>query len=1096
MKRKEKQQDPWTLVREGRLKDITDWLHGNIAPMTSFNINSVEKESGQTLLATAIDAVPTPIRTGVQEDMAFVYTIRLLCEAYEADLSFPCGEKKHTAAHRAVLKKNIDVLRYIVCNRQSPFCKDIDGLDPYSLAKKLGYTDGVKLLEKEMEKRGLQPSLLPTKSTANVREGKLPNDSVMSSLRSPTLARDRSQRTPRKNMPSIKNADNGSRDMESSLERRWKANDRGLAQKVSSTASALDSSRFQRSHSSENLSPLSLAGRCPLSKVRTFITTLCSPKSLPALIQQESSEFIKLCGTTTDISFFQIRDMFVNRKPIGYLLRFRGLIPYIIRGNTYHAPTVVLAYYPKAIYEKEDANYAVSPSSILSGRIGAPSKSPPAEGKGNSIRSSFTQLYNFSSSENDYRSYFYPRFRTFLDKNNLSKYCLNARASIYLDPFSGAFLPSASDHMFASLALYVKYGVIRCFEAIPPMVVSESSASLPECVPLSVRNAWEMIRVGSTVTKKDNSSCLPFIFYPVLRMFFHPVTNYSSSLPVTLKSRSGVPVLETYLYPHPYPEKICFLSPLTGKQLRPCKSLVDEHEGKPIPPPPLSLLLPFTFARYPCWTPSCDVGDNSFIEQHHYPASGGSQYREVLEHQLGASSFDILRSFQIYQDLSYFADGMLTYNPENQTIEGFLPIVGTRPMSVLVNRIDNLEDFALTALGSAIRRAGYDTLTTARSHPSFGTSPPSTNTLVGNRMNTVVKNVSTFRRTSLTKTTPVFHLEVENVERLCNIKVRIEFKNNMPSGSPLTTKGPGCCDLSPFDFPPRIFFPDAAHSSTFSSSSANLTKKCFETVLLNSQTGELNPVFVLIPPSEETEEGLASESSMSSALALPRRDRGSAGSAKKIGMLSRNSAPTTNYIRLLDPAKWREQSRPLLTLLAALRDLVTQLLKHMSTRTGDDALVKPQNAAAKGPNEGDVRSNLVASKNTSSLDTFFLGNASNDEGKKSGEAKNSTTATAKNSGDLCPPSESTIQGKCIFCLSGSKEVVYKPCYHLASCKKCAAEHCLLELKATNQYLVSNVSAASSSTENQSQGCDLKESLSSWRCELCMKPIAGLCEVYL
>lgn len=1096
MKKKEKRQDPWTLVREGRLKDITEWLHANTAPMGSFSINSTEKESGQTLLITAIDAVPTPIRTGVQEDMAFVYTIRLLCEAYDADISFPCGEKKHTAAHRAVLKKNIDVLRYIVCNRQSRFCKDTDGLDPLGLAKKVGYTDGVKLIEKEMEKRGIQPSQF-LRSPTNAVEAKLLNESGTTPLRSSKPTRDRSQRTPQKSMASARRGENSGRDVEGSLERRWKTNERGLAPKISSGATILDSNRFQRAQSpSEKRSSLSLASRSLSSNPHTFITTLCPPRSVPTLIQQESAEFMKLCGTTTDVSFFQIRDLLVNRKPIGYLLRFRGLLSYSIRGNTYHAPAVVLAYYPKAIYEKEDVSNVAPPSSMPSARFGDASKSVPPDPKGNSIRSPVTQLYNASNSDGDYRSYFYPRFRAFLDRKNLSKYCLNARASTYLDPFSGAFLPSASDHMFASLALYVKYGVIRCFEAVPPMVVSASSAALPECIPLSTHNAWEMLRVGSTVTKKDNPSCLPFIFFPVLRMHFHPLTNYSSSSPVALKTRSGLTVLETYLYPHPYPEKICFLSSLTGEQIRPCKSLADECENKPVPPPPLSLLLPFTFARYPCWTPSCEVEDNSSVEQHHYQASGGSQYREVLEHQLGASSFDLLRSFQIYQDLSYFADGMLTYAPETQTIEGFLPIVGTRPMSVLVNRIDNLEDFVLNSLGSAIRRGGNDTLTTGRSQPSFGTSPPSTSTGAGSRLNPAPKSVPPFRRASITKTTPVFHLEVENVERLCNMKVRIEFKNSMPSGSPSSPKGSGSYDLTPFDFPPRIFFPDAALSSTSPSSSVNLTNKCFETVLLNAQTGELNPAFVLIPPSEETEEVLASESSMSSALALPRRDRSAGGGAKKLGLLSRNFAPTTNYIRLLDPAKWREQTRPLLTLLTALRDLVTQLLKHMSTRTGDDALLKPKSPATNRRSGGEVRSNLAASKNASSLDTFFVKSSPDDEGKKCGETTSSTTSPVENRGGRCPSFESTIQGKCIFCLSGGKEVVYKPCHHLASCKKCAAEHCLLELQATYQYLVSNVNAASSSPENQSQGCDLKENLSTWRCELCMKPITGLCEVYL
>lgn len=1100
MKRQERKPDPWMLVREGKLTELTEWLRENVSARSSFDINAIDKLTGKTLLVAAIDAVPTPIRTGVQEDMLYVYAIRLLCEAYEADVAFPCGEKRQTPAHRAVLKRNLDVLRYVVCNRKSPFNKDADGLDPYQLAKKLGFTDCVKLLEKEMEKRSQESSPLFAKSAENLRETRAPTESAIKAPQTPTVVRDRNQRTPRRYMSNINRHQSNSQESETLWNRKKRVSERGI--RSSSMMKALESVRQHRSKSPGDHHVFrTVEEKGPEELKNSFITTSCSIKQVPPIIHQELAEFNSLCPSGKDVSFFQIRDIQTQGAPIGYLIRIKGLLPYIIRGNTYYGPVVVLGYYPSVLYERGETDTSDSPSFPTASNSGGGGKGVMIDVDGKGVPLSFFRLHKVSTSDRDFRTAFFPRFRAFLDRTNLNKFFFNARASVYLDPLSGALLPSPSDHMFACLSLYVKYVVIRCFEAIPPMVVQESSAALPEFIPFSPNFEWDMRGDPSNQPKKNSNSSLPYIFFPVLRMCFHPVTNYCSSSPVPLKSRSGFPVLETYLYPHPSPEPICFLSPISGEQFLPAKSMIEEYENKPIPPPPMSMLLPFSFSRHPFYTSFLEGEENSSTERQHHSA-GGLQCSEVVENQLGSSAFDLLRSYQIHRDLSSFANGMFTYTMETQTVEGHLPIMGTRPKSVLVSDVTDIEDFVLTSMESSISRTSTtESSTTLKGHSNAGAASPINrcrNTL--GSASYVASNVAS-NSTSQPKTTAVYKIEVENVERLCNFRVRIEFKHNTPSN---TSGGKGVVytDSSSFDFPPRIFFPDAALPSGSSPSSGSLTYKCFENVLLNPQTGELNPVFVLIPPPEKTEDGLNVESSMSSAIALPRKDRSGRSSLQKTGAHGRAATLTSRYVRLLDPPRWREQSRPLLTLLAALRDLVTQLLSHMSTRKGDEQLLKTEPAPEKGRPVGGRRQTTEASKNLNSLDSYFTGpgpgNIASGKGDDGGIDSRATSVASKNTDVPRHQSfDSISQQNCIFCLSESKEIVYKPCFHLASCKRCAAEHCLLELKATNRSLVSHSAAVltpSSGSAPRASGVD--ENFSTWKCELCAKSIAGLSEVYI
>lgn len=1095
MQRKERMGSPWALVRAGKLSDLSDFLRESCFTDDSFAIDALDKTTGKTLLVTAIEAAPCPIRKEDAQHMNYVLCIRLLCEMYDADISFPCGRRRDTPAHYAVLKRNVDILKYLVATRKSPLNKNLDGLDPYALAVKLGYSDCVGFLQKEMEKRGMQLPSSPSHARNGTGGGKSAQE-IHIGPQSPTYNRERARQSSRSYVSMAGNTEHSYPDPDTSVNRGRRVSSRAVRSTCS--VEALDRGRTRRCQSPSDIRSHLTAGlKSPAALKHRFITTVCNIKEAPQFVHQEVADFNLLCPTAADVACLQIREMQRNTKPIGYLIRIKGLLPYTIRGNTYYGPVVVLAYYPSCLYEGSDVENNSAPLSARSGTNGDTFKSVNATADsttGCQVASARLQKLNNCDKESLFP--FFPRFRTFLDKSNLNRYFFNGRAAVYLDLFSGAFLPSPSDHMFSCLSMYVKYGVIRCFEAIPPIVLQESSAALSQIVPLSPNFERGMKPVSSQSLKRKHSSSLPFLLFPALRMCFHPVTNYCSSSPVPLKTRSGLSVLETFLYPHPYPEPVTFLSPISGDPFVPAKSMIEECENKPIPPPPMSFLLPFTFSRHPLFTSVMEGEESSSVG--HHPSPVGLQTTEVLENHLGSSAFDFLRSFQIYQDLSSFADGMLTYTVDTQTVEGFLPIMGTRPKSFLVSDITDIEDFVLTSLGSTIpRTCSVDLPSAPKNRPTMAASFPFSR----DNHRTESTGGEKSSKSSPSKTTAVYKLEVENVERLCNIKVRIEFKNNALLSSSSTSKGAGYGDNSSFDFPPRIFFPDAALPSGSSTTLGSLTHKCFEAVLQNSQTGELNPAFVLIPPSKEADDGTAPESSRNSALKLPRMDRSKVESKDKGASSCHSATPTSRYVRLLDPPRWREQSRPLLTLLVALKDLVTQLLSHMSTSKGDEELLSTQNLLDKGRAVSGLRSTVGASKNMGWLDGYFSGQDSGNTGnKKADEAPSSVTAssaTSKNMGSStrqsldCPSSE-----KCIICFSQSKEIVYKPCFHRVSCKKCAAEHCLFELKCTHRFLVAHTTAASTPSGSQGRSCELDESVSTWKCELCAKPITGLCELYI
>ncbi|CCW70407.1 unnamed protein product [Phytomonas sp. Hart1] len=71
------------------------------------------------------------------------------------------------------------------------------------------------------------------------------------------------------------------------------------------------------------------------------------------------------------------------------------------------------------------------------------------------------------------------RYRALIDLQNLSAYAISRKA-LYIDPLSGAIIPSAQDLLVCrNLTDFVRVALIQNFERVPPMVVASSPYAFP-----------------------------------------------------------------------------------------------------------------------------------------------------------------------------------------------------------------------------------------------------------------------------------------------------------------------------------------------------------------------------------------------------------------------------------------------------------------------------------------------------------------------------------------------------------------------------------------------------------------------------------------
>lgn len=974
---------PWDYAKNGAFTEISAFLRKE-TKSKHFDVNSRNPETGETLLFTAVSSVPLPVNE--MGGMHYINIIRLLCETYNADIGVRCSNTGYTPIHEAARRNSVELTRYLAVKQGGPFIKDNNGNDPYKVAVLSGSTGAAKVLEAEIARRaeGAQPGSQKAGSPA-IAEVSSPRGrprmglgELVSPKKNHMEEAYRSQpRSPTKRVEKMLSQNSG-RD-------RQQSPDKDLSRRP--TLSGRGGSGFLTSFGSTELGPppLGAPGFCTtypntlkvLPKLRENNRNTsplackfmqCAGQEIPQLIQRELADFKATYNSIFDfICTRRVENHSENRAHSDvYVLHIRGLLPYTVRGAVYNGPVILLGYYPADSCRTADAG------------------GPKLENL--SRRESGTSISLPMS-----RTNFYPRFRAFVDLTNLNHFMISARASTYLDLLSGAFLPSPCDNLFPRLVLFTQHVVVKCFESSPPMVVAHSAAAFPLVVPLS-----------SNFDRPDASKKSTFqqCLLPSLRLMCTPLAGASAGH--RPKGRAGS-IMDCFVYSPP--PSVQLISPIDGQ---PCseKAKNDGNTQDSMP-----LLFPFTAARHPfCNTMSPDSAPeaNSLEEE---------KQNKRNRHAAIAKSWRHLRFYRIYQDISSFADGLFAFLPQKDSVVGVLPILGSRPKTILVHDVTNISELAAYALTTKLSSEGNLT-----SNSSFPTSnPPS-------------------------KVGKAYRLDVNSVERLLNVRVRIEFKDNIPESSPKSA--------SPYDYPPRIFFVDAVASS--GQAKKSLTQSCFEHVLKNAETGELDPKFVTFIPSD----GSADDDAKNRSLASP---------TFNASLPPLIHAPRSALL-LLDPDVWRAQARPVLELLVALKDLATQLLGYLAKNKGDEKLMQEQQTT--------LNSGTTVESPSNCLDNLF---------KESPLSSPDAPASPK------LPAGGSNREKCILCLQRNKEIVFRPCRHLVSCRKCIADHCLHEMSSNSFFASLTTSGAPTLEANDGA---VTEFMSRWKCPTCGAFVRGISEVYI
>eukprot|EP00796_Vickermania_ingenoplastis_P006252 gene6252-4501_t len=599
----------------------------------------------------------------------------------------------------------------------------------------------------------------------------------------------------------------------------------------------------------------------------------------------------------------------------------------------------------------------------------------------------------------------FPRFRAMIDMEKLGRFHLNARATVYLDALSGAVLPSPSDHLFNRFTDFTRYAVVRSFEAIPPMVSGTSPAALPQHFPFG--------------PPPRSLRPPPALCPPRQRSSAHPGAAGSAGVDGRLDGlTAGRPAAPRDGGPHERP----LVPPERAREGR------ELFPPPPPPPPPPALLLPFTAARHPT------------------ALTGTVEPQQYFESVLRANH--AVRHFQVMRDLSAFGDGLLQLLPDSRTIIGFLPVLASHPKTVLVTEI-GITDLIRSALGPACCPTTLTSSVPQNGRRAGMSTPPETGSQLGSPASS-----------------NVYHLDAADMERLWNVRLRVEFA--------AAEAAPGC----PFDHPPRVFFPDAARSPN---ADTRLTQRCFQQALRDPVTGELDPVYATttLPPAAPSG-GVDSASgtpdpphSPSSSLQHHRsyavlcQGSGPAvvqspSAASPSVALPGGTAEPSAAVSVLSPDVWGTQPRPLLALLLSLKDLATQLLARVATQLGDERLMHDHRGGAVGVGG---RSSSSPPKSIPTLDTLFSASPAVGQELPLGVASAGRPAAGGTSS----------KEKCILCLAATKDVVFLPCNHLASCRRCVARRAAHELAA---------------------GKNLSMIAPHWTCCVCAAPVQGLAEVFV
>lgn len=1045
--------DPWEYAKKGDRNSLFAFLTA-CKKNGTLDINMLHPLTGETLLYTTVAHTPLPMSNKLASEKGYVFTIRLLCENFGADIGAGCSGTGRTPIHLAAERKSVEITKYLVVSQKGPLKPDAGGIDPYTLAVQCGSLECAKIIEDESLQRALTESSLNSTQPHNVLKGLMGSPRSIDVIPPKTdgafLGGGHLQASESTHIyqspPTQVNTQRPVRPMSAQEQHPPQTSISRFIQDITIADSDEDSSGSPNvavatppkyAHGSKN-STLSdpVAPATPPSNnfdnKRIAVSgrntngdsSLPSPSPLreaPQLILNEVFEFKKKYSESFDF-VYMIQNTDAQTGAL-HVLSIRGLIPYCVQGSTYFGPIIVLGFYPSALCEQSTSSSLLHPTE----------QSDCGANRGrSSVNSTKTS----------------PFFKAFVDVNNMNGFLLNKRATSYFDPFTGAFLPSPSDYLFKRLSLFVEFVVVRNFEAIAPLVVSKSASAFKGCVPL-----------GPSFDQNQNSvACSGAVsVLPGLRMLY----DASTSLPVHLPTNSKSSIRDILLYPHA--SNHFFFCPITGKPLLPPTSASSNQQNitTGLSPPPLSLLFPFTVDRHPICMPQipCVNGEK---QAPYFPNSAEQQRIQ----QSVQKSWGLLRLYQIYEDISSFADGLLTYIPETQAVIGLLPVMGSRPQTLLVRDIDDLREFITSTLH--LGEVGYNP------RGSLGSplaSPVSSRT--GTRTN-------------------AYRIGVQNMERLWDVRVKIEFKGNVLDERIATRPLTGECEKEcGFDYPPRVFFPDAATGAP-GSAATTLTQRCFAPVLLHAETGELNPIFLCI--SAHGGDGAVGEGGgevndpRSSTIgvggdAVLNRDANGRVVSPLPGAYARvTGSPISAGPCLLDSAVWRQRARPLRDLLYELKYLSVDLLGQLAIQTGDEKLLRGQ----QGTEFSSVKENNKMP--IANLDELF----SND------------SSVPKTSGSLLPtagvegytaPGGSSSQEKCILCLVGSKDVVFRPCNHLVSCRKCAAQRCLHESSSCvppqlrKEFYTPEVETDSTMTASGFH-------LSSWKCPACGIPITGLSEVYV
>lgn len=486
------------LAAEGNVDELRQWLRSHPE-----RVNVPAPGSNLTLLYTTIsNANRTDLASLQAGHSRYLNTVRMLCEEYKADVMAPNGGSYNNALHIAAQIGATDIVRYLVDVLHAPVDRtNVFGERPAQMAERGGHAECVALLQRTPSLTAARVSVTSANAAANASGNP-------SRFHSVTVS----------DSDSDDNADGGS---STGTGPRWQTsnamgNGGGGGGGMQSGPVAMVPLPL---YANPNISPANAAEGPPATQLPaqrgSFLSSgggggdprlpsQPSPQSTPigqySALRAESNTSIgtgELPDSTAtpplprpvrprkeyDITKSRILanpDLQGMRSAFGDGFKYvqcsdhyeiRGILPYTYRGAVYYTPVIISVYAPAS-----SADCASSPATVAGQADGAGSSASDPSSPLGTAGSQRSGLGAESGAGGPVEVYC--RYRVCLNMQQLNDFAVSRKAE-YLDPISGAIIPSPGDDKYVSLTAYIRNVVVRNFEAVPPLIVPTSSYAFP-----------------------------------------------------------------------------------------------------------------------------------------------------------------------------------------------------------------------------------------------------------------------------------------------------------------------------------------------------------------------------------------------------------------------------------------------------------------------------------------------------------------------------------------------------------------------------------------------------------------------------------------